>query len=374
MIYQLETGDKIHRYNRCLVAKFSGKRRVLSTSSHNGGYREDLSAIFNRDVNPGVGKLSEYCKSSEEEKKKFIIDELGLDYTSVAYMATIVSMDHAAIKTLKYDTLSVTAIATASLEVNGGRVGEEATCYENCGENVPLKPGTINIMVFCNRDMTCECMARSIMTSTEAKVAALQELMASSLRSSGIATGSGTDNIMIIANADSNDKLTYAGKHGKLGELIGRTVMDAVTESLEKHMNLSANSQHSVLSRTKRYGIDEKSLIEKIEVICPSLDISDVLHLVHTKDRNGVLVGLTSLYIHLMDQLKWGLISGKTASQCGEILLNQISTCLSNETIPENVFSENINSMAELFTACFADAVVCNLTNTNNLNQGDVTR
>ena len=119
MVYKLSTGDKVHKYNRCLVIPFEGRRKVMSTSMHNGGYREDLTAIFNHDVNPGPGGSCKYCKPGHEEViKRFIIDELGLDYDTVAYMATIVSMDSVAIKSETYDELTVTAIATASLEVN----------------------------------------------------------------------------------------------------------------------------------------------------------------------------------------------------------------------------------------------------------------
>ncbi len=175
MIDVLATGDPIHRFRRCIVVPFEGKRKVMSTSMHNGGYREDLTAVFNRDVNPGPGMPCEYCQPGAEEKiKRFVQEDLGLDYESVAYMATIVSMESAVIKSMTYDVLTVTAIVTASLEVNGGRVGEAATSYEKHGSSVSLRPGTINMMVFANADMTPGCMARAIVTATEAKTAALQ--------------------------------------------------------------------------------------------------------------------------------------------------------------------------------------------------------
>ena len=47
MIYRLSTGDSVHRYNKNIVIPFEGKRKVLSTSSLNGGYREDLKAVLN---------------------------------------------------------------------------------------------------------------------------------------------------------------------------------------------------------------------------------------------------------------------------------------------------------------------------------------
>ena len=63
--------------------------------------------------------------------------------------------------------------------------------------------------------MTPGCMARALVTATEAKTAAIQELMGGSLYSTGLATGSGTDNMMIIADAESENQLTYAGETRK---------------------------------------------------------------------------------------------------------------------------------------------------------------
>lgn len=347
MIYRLATGDKVHRYNRCLVVPFSGKRKVMSTSMHNGGYREDLTAIFNHDVNPEPGRPCEYCQPGQEDKlKNFIIDELGLDYDTVAYMATIVSMESASIKTLTYDELTVTAIVTASLEVNGGRVGELGTCHEKYGEKINLRPGTINTMVFTNVNMTPGCMSRTIMTATEAKTAALQELIAGSLSSTGIATGSGTDNIMVVANADSDNLLTYAGKHSKLGELIGKTVMSATKESLEIHMGLSADSQHSMLARLKRFKVNDKSFIDKFSSSSMSdkYKISDFIDYIHRIDLNPDIVTLTSLYVHLFDQLIWDLISIEEVKSCGKVLLENIASNINSDTKIESI---NVNNKEE---------------------------
>jgi len=60
IIEKLPSGDEIHKYLRCLVVPFGGKRRVMSTAMHNGGYREDLTAVFNHDINPGPGKTCDY--------------------------------------------------------------------------------------------------------------------------------------------------------------------------------------------------------------------------------------------------------------------------------------------------------------------------
>jgi len=298
---------------------------------HNGGYREDLTAVFNHDVNPGLGKTIDCMTQSEDESKIFIEKSLGLDYETVAYMATIVSMDSAAFSTRTYDELSVSAAATASLELNGGRVGEPATSYEKRGKSIMLNPGTINIMVFVNANMTPGCLAQAMVVAVEAKTAVLQELLAGSMRSSRIATGSGTDNMMIIANAESDNLLTYAGQHGKLGELIGVTVMDAVRQSLDQHMGLSEKSQHDMFARIKRFGITEKSFIEGFRAIDNEMPVAKFMNNLHAVSANGELVTLTSLYIHLLDQMGWGMITSEEAFTAGELLLNGVAAKFSTE-------------------------------------------
>lgn len=363
-VHEFQNGDRIEKYKRCLVAKFVGKRKVMGTSAwHNGGYQEDLTAVFNHDVNPGPSKICPYANQTEEDRKKFITEELELDYDTTAYMATIVSMDNAVVKELTYDEITVTTVATASLEVNGGRVGEEATCYEKYGESINLKSGTINIMVFCNCDMTPGCMARVIMTATEAKTAAIQELLIPSLRSSGIATGSGTDNIMIIADSESKNTLTYAGKHGKLGELVGKTVIAAVKEALYKHMGVSPISQHNVIARTSRYGITKEVFEQRVKELPKEYDADAVMKQIMQINSEGTTVGLTSMYIHLLDQYQWGLLNGEEVLKCGTIVLRQLLENLGCSVSEDSLCLYDVNSMNKAFTCCIVKAAVNRVNN-----------
>ena len=52
-ILDLPGGDELYHYKKSLVLKFSGPRDVVSTGPNNGGYRRDLTAVFNNDCNPG---------------------------------------------------------------------------------------------------------------------------------------------------------------------------------------------------------------------------------------------------------------------------------------------------------------------------------
>ena len=85
--------------------------------------------------------------------------------------------------------------------------------------------GTINIILYIDGDLAEPLLARALVTCTEAKTAALQELQAGSHYSMGIATGSGTDQTIVVANSESPYYYDSAGKHSQIGvKLIGKAV------------------------------------------------------------------------------------------------------------------------------------------------------
>ena len=76
------------------------------------------------------------------------------------------------------------------------------------------KPGTINIILLTNVSLTWGAMARAIMTATEAKTAALQDLNYKSTPSPQIqATGTGTDNMIVVSgvNPEHSNSATLVG-------------------------------------------------------------------------------------------------------------------------------------------------------------------
>ncbi|MFP3215720.1 MAG: adenosylcobinamide amidohydrolase, partial [Vulcanisaeta sp.] len=91
--------------------------------------------------------------------------------------------------------------------------------------------GTITIRLLTNAKLTAGAMARALVTITEAKVAALQDLdVRSSYNPKVQATGTGTDNAVIIS--DWGPLITYTGGHSKIGELMAKTVYEAVKEAI----------------------------------------------------------------------------------------------------------------------------------------------
>lgn len=160
------------------------------------------------------------------EHMRLVSKRLALDPDKVSGMGTAASMENAVVETMSFKELTVTAIVTGGIETNGGRAGDPADYYKP--QPKPVKYGTINIMLLLDCDMPEGVMARALVTCTEAKTAAIQELLEGSKYSNGIATGSGTDQTIIIANSASELYMEGAGKHSKLGELIGKTVKNAV--------------------------------------------------------------------------------------------------------------------------------------------------
>lgn len=321
MLCKLSTGDTVYRYYQSIVIHFTGPRKVLSTAVHNGGYREDLTAVFNHDCNPGAGMACTLRAPTYEGHMRLVAADLGLDPDRASGIATAASMDNVAIKAETYRELGVTALVTGGVEVNGGRAGDPASYYQPLAKAELERPGTINIMLVIDADLPPGILARALVTATEAKTAALQELMAGSNYSSGLATGSGTDSTIIVANPQSPLLFESAGKHSKLGELIGRAVKAAVKEALLLETNLSPASQHSVLRRLKRYGVTAESLWRFYRDSGGLAHKAQFIDCLCGFERDDRLVAYSSLFVHLLDERQWQLLSAAESCRCGGELL-----------------------------------------------------
>jgi adenosylcobinamide hydrolase len=313
-------GDAVYRYEKSIVVFFKGHRKVLSTSVYNGGYHEDLTTVFNHDCTVGPGMPCEMLAPTYEGHMRIIAGKIGLDPDKTTGMGTAACMDNAVSVSETYKELTVTAVVTGGIEHNAGRAGDPADYYKP-GEKPP-KPGTINILLFLDSDMPEGTITRALVTCTEAKTAAIQELLQGSLYSQGLATGSGTDQTIIVANADSSLYLEGAGKHAKMGELIGRVVKQAVKAALFKQTGLCPASQHHALRRLERFGVSREKLWQAYleqqahPVLKPEF-VSRLEQLV----TDGEVVTLVSLYAHLLDQYAWELLpAAETAAGCQQLL------------------------------------------------------
>lgn len=328
-IYQLACGDELHHYKKSLVLCFQGPRKVLSTGLNQGGCRSDLQAVFNNDGNPGPGVQFALRADTYREHLDIVAKEdLGLDPEKCTGFCTAASMENVSIQSMKQEHFTVTAIVTGGIEGNGGRIGDPS-CHSE-------KPGTINIILHIDANLADGALVKALVSCTEAKTAAIQELLAPSRYSRGLATGSGTDGVIVVCNIASEKKLTDAGQHSKLGESIGQTVKKAVKEALFLQTGLCPEFQHDIIRRMDRFGVTEDSLWNAFrqKESLPRYAFENKLDNLKTDDT---LVTCTSLFAHLLDQLDWGLLKPGEAWRAGRQLLEMAGMADSDgEEIPEH--------------------------------------
>ena len=344
---RLTTGDIAYRYDKSIVLVFSGPRKVLSTSLYNGGYHEDFEAVFNRDMTQGSGMPCESFAPTYVESMKIVAERLGLAPELTSGMGTAAHMENASIVSRSYKELTVTAIVTGGVETNGGRVGDPASYYKTAEK----KCGTINIMLVIDADLPPGILARALVTCTEAKTAALQELMAPSRYSTGLATGSGTDQTIVVANSESPLFFEGAGKHSKLGELIGLAVMAAVKEALKRQSGLTPAQQHDLLRRLRRFGVTEEALWQryKEEAGADALIKAQFIAALEKMTAVPALFPLGVLFIHLYDEHLWGLLEKGETWEAAEKLLKEMATALRLKTQEGVLMQEDyMDSLARL--------------------------
>jgi adenosylcobinamide amidohydrolase len=273
------------------------------------------------------------------------IREIGLDVETTAGLETAAHMENVSIQCASHEDLFVTAIVTGGIEVNGGRAGDPASFVENERTPQEHRLGTINILLDINADMSPGCMARALVMCTEAKTVAIQELQARSHYSRGIASGSGTDGTIIIANAESARYMTNAGKHSKLGELIAKAVIPAVKEALYLQTGLNAKRQHNAVARLERFGVTE----EKLYRIYLETRSSERLSRPEFSDRMEKIVVtsdaviLSSLLSYLIDQMDWGLLTVEETLNAAHHLIGRAAEQPKSES--ENA-DEAVNDIA----------------------------
>ena len=319
----LPGGETVERQGRSLIVSFPDRgRAVLSSAKFNGGFFTAPSAVINTTSMGGEAEtslmsagLNEHIAYYRECAKK-----VGLDPDTVVGLGTAVTMDKAAIVTKTVGRTSVSAVVTAGVEGNGGRAGDPASYDQS--ERFQEKNGTIVIILLIKADLPAHSMARAIITATEAKTCALQQLMAPSVYSTGIATGSGTDQIAVVCDSKSKIKLTDAGKHSLLGELIGKCVTEAVLKALDNWAGLNPVSQRDAMKRLARYKVGDSEYLN-----CVENEVSDKDGFITSLKRistDGKIVAAVSSAIHIQDEIGWGILTEEDGKRFAEYSLSHV--------------------------------------------------
>ena len=241
---------------------------TASSAFHNGGGQKQTKAILNVQVSREYGD-----RHLHEDPEAFIVcsaKKIGLQESFIG-MVTAAAVKNYALVSKQDGDLGVSVVATAADDE-----GNTCSHSESAGETITVQPieGTINIIVVIDGNPTESCLVSSIITATEAKMAALLELDIRSRYSGDEATGTVTD-AMVVAKTSRGESIVYAGPASKLGQLVGfctkKAVKEAVMKGLEcspkrsiqhrlKERHLSVEKLSSELTKAKCLGADEKTL------------------------------------------------------------------------------------------------------------------
>lgn len=250
----------LKRDGRFLIAELRSPHQVLSTSAHRGGLCTGIRHLVNHQSCEGTGHDARFAlirKLGQAGYHRRVCAERGLPPDEVAVMGTAANMNCAAHIVKTYAELRVCAVVTAGVDGNAGCAGDPATWHEEDEKWIETHPhaGTINTMLLINWPLTPGAMARTAVTMTEGKSAALRDLAVSSRYSRDLATGTGTDQVCIAAPSDeTRTPKTNTGHHSKLGELIGTAVRKATREALRWQNGLEPSHTRSLFHALKRYG------------------------------------------------------------------------------------------------------------------------
>lgn len=312
LIFKNSTGDRAYICENSIVVEFGVCRNGISTSELNGGYKKNFKIAFNHYLSQENIDFLE-----NHSIKDYLIRQsgiLGIDSKFTTGLLTSAQMENASVVTKQYRNLEVSAITTAGVRVNASRAGDSASYYEGNGD-FQFDVGTINVIILTNVCLGPGTLANGLVTATEAKTVALSNLRIPSQFSNGFATGTGTDGIAIFSNSESDNMLSNAGKHSKLGELIAKCVIESISEAIKRQVWITKESQCSVLARLRRYDLDINEFYDDID---NKEEFVKSLQVAARKQEN---VALTTSVLHLIDEVENNLLDKKIAYSLANSIL-----------------------------------------------------
>lgn len=202
---------------KTFLLSLATRRRVLSTRE---GFKE-VKFIGNH-YNPP--QLWDFLHKNKKDYEQKLYTDLGVDSEEIAMLFTGADMDNIAIKIEEFKDFKICACVTAGVKSNAQRIGVDKAKSIEVGKGVFETLGTVNVIILTNTTLTDGALARSIITITEAKTIAFQDLdiIRSSYNPGLQATGTGTDNIIVVSGF--GPKITYVGGHTKIGEMMAKTI------------------------------------------------------------------------------------------------------------------------------------------------------
>ncbi|WDN89685.1 hypothetical protein BuS5_02653 [Desulfosarcina sp. BuS5] len=239
--------------NKTLIVDFKRPMKVVSTLE---GARTGITSVGNHYSPPPCWGIGHQCGLASLRSRIYKVIEKN--EATASFLFTGADMDNLAVKMENFKEMKVYALVTAGVMSNAVRMSKSNGNY--------YEPGTINITILTNMKLTDRAMTRAIISATEAKTAALLDL---DIRSSYNAkeyraTGTGTDNIIVVQGAGT--LIDNTGGHTKMGELIAKSAYEGVKEAIYKQNGIVAS--RNIFQRLKDRKINIFGLVTEIECDC----------------------------------------------------------------------------------------------------------
>lgn len=226
--------------NTGTAIKFKKPQKIISTLE---GPRSGITAVGNHYTPPPCWGI---LHSGIEPVKNKFCKTAKLDIKKTSLLYTGANTKNTSVQLQTFKKMKVYALVTAGVSSNAIRTSKDTGLF--------YEPGTINIILMTNMKLTSQAMTRAIVTATEAKTAALQDLdIRSSYQPNLQATGTGTDNVLVVQGEGKN--IVYTGGHTKMGELIAKAVYKGVKEAIYLQNGF-----------TEKLNIFQKLKMRKIEI------------------------------------------------------------------------------------------------------------
>jgi adenosylcobinamide hydrolase len=224
---------------KTLIVDLGAVQSVLSSAPRAGGITRARYILNHQVATKPIGRddrgmgTGARCADPARSLSK-LATSLGIQDKFVGLM-TAVSLADLVTGREAYEQLWVEGFVTVGTS-NAVRAGEPVTPRQRTSNGT--YPGTINLILVTNARLSTSAMVGMVQVATEAKTAVLLRAKVKSWTGRSIATGTGTDAVVIVSGDGPPQR--YSGTHTILGELVGRVVGTAVTEGLARYVRRQA--------------------------------------------------------------------------------------------------------------------------------------
>lgn len=200
-------------------------------------FNHPLRTISNGVIGEGIQWLKHFCNFHVEkhyncsEPAKDIyswMKKYHIPHEQSVGMMTAVKLEDMVVSTKRVDDISIMAVVTAG-------VGNAVDISSKDEARKDVKIGTINTMVFIDAHFNDGALVNGIMSATEGKVKALQDLQVKDPLSNTLASGTSTD-CLLLAVTQYGERTPYAGSGTPVGKGIGEVVYEATVKAVKKYV------------------------------------------------------------------------------------------------------------------------------------------